>query len=151
MYKKITLYTLKKCNFNSPIIPQQSWKVHIQNEHLYRKEPGIKSVALNILCSIQILWCFLRKPHNNHFRADEELRAHMHSESPVVSDSLWPHGLYPSRLLCPWDSPGQNTGMGCHALLQGSSWSRGRTHISCIGRRIFYRWATWKAAKAWKV
>ena len=25
----------------------------------------------------------------------------------------------PSRLLCPWDSPGKNTGMGCHALLQG--------------------------------
>ena len=25
----------------------------------------------------------------------------------------------PSRLLCPWDSPGKNTGVGCHALLQG--------------------------------
>ena len=24
-----------------------------------------------------------------------------------------------SRLLCPWDSPGKNTGVGCHALLQG--------------------------------
>ena len=33
--------------------------------------------------------------------------------------SLWPHGLKPSRLLCPWDSPGKNTGVGCHALLQG--------------------------------
>ena len=30
-----------------------------------------------------------------------------------------PHGLYPTRLLCPWDSPGKNTGMGCHFLLQG--------------------------------
>ena len=29
-------------------------------------------------------------------------------------------GLYPSRLLCPWDSPGRNTGVGCHALLQES-------------------------------
>ena len=28
-------------------------------------------------------------------------------------------GLQPARLLCPWDSPGQNTGVGCHALLQG--------------------------------
>ena len=37
----------------------------------------------------------------------------------VVSDSLQPHGLYPTRLLCPWDSPGKNTGVGCHALLQG--------------------------------
>ena len=37
----------------------------------------------------------------------------------VVSDSLWTHGLYPSRLLCPWDYPGKNTGLGCHFLLQG--------------------------------
>ena len=38
----------------------------------------------------------------------------------VVSDSLWSHGLQPASLLCPWDSPGKNTGVGCHALLQGS-------------------------------
>ena len=39
----------------------------------------------------------------------------------VMSDSLWPHGLQPARLLCPWDSPfsRQYTGVGCHALLQG--------------------------------
>ena len=35
----------------------------------------------------------------------------------VMSDSLWPHGLYPARLLCPWDPSGKNTGMGCHSLL----------------------------------
>ena len=37
----------------------------------------------------------------------------------VVSDSVWPHRLQPSRLLCPWDAPGKNTGVGCHFLLQG--------------------------------
>ena len=37
-----------------------------------------------------------------------------------MSDSLQPHGLEPARLLCPWDSPGKNTGMGFHALLQGN-------------------------------
>ena len=37
----------------------------------------------------------------------------------VVSDTLGPHGLQPTRLLCPWDSPGKNTGVNCHALLQG--------------------------------
>ena len=36
----------------------------------------------------------------------------------VVSDSLQPHG-YSARLLCPWGSPGKNTGVGCHFLLQG--------------------------------
>ena len=29
----------------------------------------------------------------------------------------WPHGLQPTRLLCPWDFPGKNTGMSCHFLL----------------------------------
>ena len=32
---------------------------------------------------------------------------------------LWPWGLQPARLLCPWHSPGKNTGEGCHILLQG--------------------------------
>ena len=36
-----------------------------------------------------------------------------------MSDSLRPHGLDPARLLCPWNSPGKNTGVGCHFLLQG--------------------------------
>ena len=36
----------------------------------------------------------------------------------VVSDSVWPHRWQPTRLPCPWDSPGKNTGMGCHFLLQ---------------------------------
>ena len=36
----------------------------------------------------------------------------------VVSDSLWPHELQPSRLLCPWDFPGKNTGVNSHSLLQ---------------------------------
>ena len=35
----------------------------------------------------------------------------------VVSDSLQPHGA--TRLLCPWNSPGKNIGVGCHSLLQG--------------------------------
>ena len=32
----------------------------------------------------------------------------------VVSDPQRPHGLQPSRLLCPWDFPGKSTGMGYH-------------------------------------
>ena len=36
-----------------------------------------------------------------------------------MSDSVRPHGLQPTRLLCPWDSPGKNAGVGCHFLLQG--------------------------------
>ena len=36
----------------------------------------------------------------------------------VVADSLQPHGLQPTSLLCPWESPGKNAGVGCHFLLQ---------------------------------
>ena len=36
-----------------------------------------------------------------------------------MSNSLQPHGLWHSRLLCPWDFAGKNTGVGCHFLLQG--------------------------------
>ena len=34
----------------------------------------------------------------------------------VVSDSVWPHGLQPTRLFRPWDFPGKSTGVGCHCL-----------------------------------
>ena len=33
--------------------------------------------------------------------------------------TLWPYGLQPARLLCPWGFPGKSTGAGCHFLLQG--------------------------------
>ena len=39
--------------------------------------------------------------------------------------TLWDHGLQPAGLLCPWDSPGKNTGAGCHLLLQGIFMNRG--------------------------
>ena len=39
-----------------------------------------------------------------------------HSRS-VFSASLWPSGLQPARLLCPWSFPGKNTGVGYHLLL----------------------------------
>ena len=50
----------------------------------------------------------------------------------VMSDSLWPHGLLPARPLCPWDSPGKNTGVGCHALLQGIFRTQGLNPHLCV-------------------
>ena len=58
-----------------------------------------------------------------------------------MSDSLQPHELQPVRLVCPWDSPGKNTGVGCHALLQGILPSQGlnpHLYVSCIGRWVLY-------------
>ena len=60
------------------------------------------------------------------------------SESEIVSlsvmtHSLRPHGLYSARLLCPWDSPGKNTGVGCRALLQGLFLTQGSNlRVLCL-------------------
>ena len=55
----------------------------------------------------------------------------------VMSDSLRPHRLSPTRFLRPWDFPGKNTGVGFHSLLQGifpTKRSNPCSCISCIGR-----------------
>ena len=36
----------------------------------------------------------------------------------VLSNSLQPHGWWPTKLICPWNSPGKNTGVGYPFLLQ---------------------------------
>ena len=44
-----------------------------------------------------------------------------------------PEGLEPARLLCPWDSPGKNTGIGCHAPLQRIFPTQGSSlHYLCL-------------------
>ena len=51
----------------------------------------------------------------------------------IVSNSLQPHGLQPKRILCPWDFPGKNTGVGCHFLLQGILLTQGSNpHLLCL-------------------
>ena len=44
--------------------------------------------------------------------------------------TLWPHGLPPTRLLCPRHFPSKNTGVGCHLLLQGIFLTQGLN--SCL-------------------
>ena len=60
----------------------------------------------------------------------------------VMPDSLQSYGLLPPRLLCPWDSPGKNSGLGHHVLLQEilptQWWNSGLLHC----RWILYHWAT---------
>ena len=48
----------------------------------------------------------------------------------------------PARLLCPWDSPGKNTGVGSHSLLQGIFPTQGQNLsilVSCTGRQVLHR------------
>ena len=56
------------------------------------------------------------------FRHTSPWAGHTHAATAVQSSGrvwlLWPHGLQPTRLLCPWNSLGKNTGVGGHFLLQ---------------------------------
>ena len=68
----------------------------------------------------------------------------------VKSDSLHPYGSQPSSLLCPWDSPGKNTGVGCHALLQGLFLTQGsNSHLLRLLHcwRTFHCWAIQEAPR----
>ena len=66
-----------------------------------------------------------------------------------MSSFLWPHGLQPARLLCPWNSPEENTGVGSCSFLQGISptqeWKPGLLY----GRRFLTIWATGEVIKMW--
>ena len=57
----------------------------------------------------------------------------------VVSRSLQPHGLQTSRLLCPWNSLSQNTGVGSCSLLQGIVPTQGSNPGLLHCRQIFYQ------------
>ena len=66
----------------------------------------------------------------------------------VASNSLRPHGLQPSRLLCPWNFAGKNTGADCHFLLQGilpAQGSDASLSVSCTGRQVLCTSAAWEA------
>ena len=57
----------------------------------------------------------------------------------VMPDSSQPHGLQdPTRLLCPWDFPGKNTGLGSHSLLRGDLPDPGFEPRSLTMQQILY-------------
>ena len=58
--------------------------------------------------------------------------------TPVMSESSLPCGLEPTRLLCPWDPASKNTGVGCHALFQGTFPTQG----SNLGLWCLLLWQT---------
>ena len=60
----------------------------------------------------------------------------------VVSDNVSLHGWEPARLLCPCDSPGKNTELDYHFLLQGILPAQGSNlylpHLLALGGRFFF-------------
>ena len=71
-----------------------------------------------------------------------------------MKECIWlfrnPRGLYPTRLLCPWDFPDKNIGVGCHFLLQGSFSTQGlnpHSFLCCSVAKLVHFFVTaWTAA-----
>ena len=61
----------------------------------------------------------------------------------VLPDSLWPRGLQPTRLLCPWDFPDKDSGVHCHFLLQGIFPTQRSNPDLLHCRQFFTDRATW--------
>ena len=61
----------------------------------------------------------------------------MYVSYSVMSDFLQPHRLWLARLLCPWNSPGKNPGVGCRSLLQETFLTQGSNLGLCTVGRFF--------------
>ena len=80
--------------------------IYIQMKH--------KLFFIHINNTIPFWWCFQMT----------FMYVHMLSH-PVMSNSLWPHGPQPIRLLCPWNFPGTNTGVGAKWTLSSHRYKIG--------------------------
>ena len=78
---------------------------------LYTEYPTRCSVLGHVRCPIIVCWMYAQV-------LEIKLLLLLLLSRSVVSDSVRPHRRQPTRLPCPWDSPGKNTGVGCHCLLQ---------------------------------
>ena len=70
---------------------------------------------------------------------DNTVKVYLYSVScSTMSDSLRPHGLQPTMLLCPQNSPGKNTGVDSHSILQGIFPTQGLNPGLLHYRQILY-------------
>ena len=72
-----------------------------------------QKLSFTLIRLTKIMYLLLRRSLFQGYRIKKEKVSHS-----VVSDSVQPHRRQPTRHPCPWDSPGKNTGVGCHFLLQ---------------------------------
>ena len=80
----------------------------------------------------QLKGCIFREPFGNWSKWVSVSRS-------AVPNSLQPHGLQITRLLCPWNFPGNDIGVGCHFLLQGIFPTQGLNPGLLNCRQILYR------------
>ena len=81
---------------------KRCYSVPLEKKTFLNKNNASKTLFL-LLASVRVNWC---NPLGEYACMPSRF-----SES---------NALQPARLLCPWDSPGKNAAVGCHALLQGT-------------------------------
>ena len=84
------------------------------------------------------LCTFPHAMHRRFFPSPDLYNVSSSVSHSVVSDSLRSHRLYPARFLCLWDSPGKNTGVDCHSLLQRTFPTQGSNPDCLHCRQILY-------------
>ena len=97
----------KKNAFESVLRRWMKLEPIIRSEIHKKEKPPVQ-------CISEYMWKLNRwqwRPYKVQFSS-------FHFSHSVMPDSLQPHRLQPTRLLCPWDSPGKNTGVGWHFLPQ---------------------------------
>ena len=109
----------------------------------FEKHYRIKQMSncTNAVSELQLpeLSCPARGHHTAHISVSSDCVCVQDCVScSVMSDSLRPHELQPARLLCPWNSPGKNTGVDCHSLLQRNFPTQGSNPGLLTHRQILY-------------
>ena len=105
-----------------------------QDRDFEKTSPKDISIVHKVLIVATVSEWYQQKPSTRvkaRFGRDKKHQVLFHpllkwSESGLVmSDSVMPWTMKPARLLCLWNFPGKNTGVGCHSLLQGFFPSQG--------------------------
>ena len=148
-----TLESPLDCKEIQPVNPKgnQSW-IFIGKTDAEAETPVFWPPDGKDLTHLKRPWCWERLKVGGERRTKDEMVGWHHRlngyerkwkwSRSVMSDSLPPHGLWPTRLLCPWSSPGKNTGVDCHFLLQGNFLTQGSNPRLLHYRQIFTVWAT---------
>ena len=90
-------------------------------------ESDAETAALRLIHPLSALE---RNPNEEEALNEPECMSLVHACG--LSHSVLSASLQSARLLCPWDSPGRDTGVGCHFLLQGIFLTQGSNSLLCL-------------------
>ena len=95
------------------------WPIYLRVREVFFVCRSNSRIPQAVLCALEGSLNVVGKVASTYFKCCSTAQCVYVLSRLVVSTSLRPHGLQPTRLLCPWNFPGKNAGVGCHALIQG--------------------------------